>query len=286
MRLIFVCTTIDRGGAEILLLNIARQLVKEHAVTVIYLKGKASLGADFAALGIRPIRFSLQNLIPIFRALWQGPKSILQGWMYHGNILATMLYLLSGGRNTLYWSIHHSALAYASDAPSNALKLRLTALLSRLPDNIIYVSAPTRDEHIQFGYDNTNPVVIHNGIDLECFKYGETAGREIREKLGIEDDDIVLGAVGRNHPVKDYATFFKAAAILLPKYPGLHVVVAGRDLAAENITGLLNDISASDLERIHFLGERSDIPAVLSAIDIYALSSLSESFSLALIEAL
>ncbi len=286
MRFIFVCTTIDRGGAEILLLNIASQLVKEHAVTLIYFKGKASLSADFEALGIRPIRLSLKNTIVVFKALWQGPKSILQGWMYHGNILATVLYLLSGARNKLYWSIHHSALAYASDAPLNGLKLRFTALLSRIPNRIIYVSDPTRDEHIKLGYNSENSVVIHNGIDVERFRYNEAAGKSIREKLGIKADDLVLGAVGRNHPIKDYNTFFKAAGLLLKKHPQLHIVVAGRDLVADKFTDQLKTLSTSDMERIHFLGERSDIPAVLSAIDIFALCSLSESFPLSLFEAL
>jgi len=74
--------------------------------------------------------------------------------------------------------------------------------------------------------------------------------------------------------------------LLIKKHPNLHILVAGRDVNLSQFSNELRDLTSEQLNRIHLLGERKDIPEILSLIDIFVLTSISESFSISLIEAL
>ncbi len=285
-KIVFLTTTVDLGGAEILLLNMVEALRGEHEISVLYLKGKGTLLPNFRVLGIEPRKLSFKRFLGVTGELRRSRETILQGWMYHGNLLAGFIHLLSGKRGRLFWAVHHSAKAYVSGSPFGSVRLRLTSLFARLPEKIVYVSEQVRQDHIDFGYPEGNATVIHNGIDPKSFVFDSESRSNLRLELGIGADDPVLGAVGRYHPIKDYRTFFRAAARLLTAHPSLHVVVAGRDLELGGFINQLQDLWDADLRRIHLLGERQDVAKILCAMDIYALSSLSESFSLSLIEAL
>jgi glycosyltransferase involved in cell wall biosynthesis len=284
--LIFISTTIDRGGAECLLLNMIRDLRLEYRISVVYLKGRGSLRPELSKIGIIPLKLSPGVLLSILGVIRRNRDTVIQGWMYHGNMVSSLVYMLALGRGRLFWAVHHSAVACATESRGKQLLLKLTALFSRQPRGIVYVSDPIRQEHEQFGYCSKHPLVIPNGIDTEEFTRDVNAGRMLRAELGIPIGAPVLGVVGRNHPVKDYKTFFRAAASLLRVHPDLHVVAAGRGLDPGEFDMQLEDLDEKSKRRVHMLGERRDIPQVLSAIDIFALSSVSESFSIALIEAL
>lgn len=285
-KILFVTTTIDRGGAETLLLNAVEALKEEHEIHVLFFKGQGTLLPQFRSIGIEPQRFGPRTLLSTLRLLRHDRDCIIQGWMYHGNLLASLLYLLSCRCGKLFWAVHHSADAYASGSAMAQIRLKVTALFSRLPQKTVYVSQHIRDEHISYGYCSKNTAVIHNGIDPEEFSPDPESGQKLRLELGISENDVVLGAVGRNHPIKDYKTFFRAVTRLLPNNTNLHVIIVGRDLTLAGFANQLSALNDAELRRIHLLGERNDVPQILAAMDIYALSSLSESFSLSLIEAL
>jgi len=285
-QLIFVSTTIDRGGAELLMLQLARELRREYQIRIIYLKGKGTLREDFRALGVDPLKFGPSTLPAILRLLWRERDLVLQGWMYHGNLLACLLQGLALGRQRLFWAVHHSAAAYAGQSGRQYLRLKCTAWLSGLARGIAYVSEPVRAEHEGLGYARRKSVVIHNGIELRDFARDREAGLRLRQQLGIGPEDTVVGAVGRNHPDKDYPTLLSAVFLLLRRHPRLHFVAAGRGLKPENFASQLAELNPEERRRLHLLDERRDVLAILSALDVYTLSSLSESFSLSLIEAL
>lgn len=289
MKIVFVTTCLDRGGAEILLLSLVKRLTPEHDVHVLYYKGKGTLIPSFVALGVVPLRFSLYpsyttlDVIRTIRRWFEGQETvIIQGWMYQGSVLATLLHFLYPRQSSLYWSIHHSAETYTKGLNATYLKFRLCAFLSKHPKKVIFVSNEVMADHIAMGFCPKNAIVINNGIDTDVYRSSDALRREMRKELSIAEDDLVIGAVGRSHPVKDYRTFFRCVNMLLPRYPQLHVVVAGRGVQVDESI----KISAKDRARIHLLGERQDTAKVLAAMDVYALTSLSESFSLSLLEAL
>jgi glycosyltransferase involved in cell wall biosynthesis len=124
--------------------------------------------------------------------------------------------------------------------------------------------------------------VISNGIDLSRFHPDDQARREVRAELGISEDAWVMGTVGRLAPEKDQALLLRAMEPLLGE--GVHVVVVGSGPEE----GRLHAIAESMRERrsVHLVGARRDVPRLLSALDVFALSSKTEGLPLVIPEAM
>jgi glycosyltransferase involved in cell wall biosynthesis len=122
-------------------------------------------------------------------------------------------------------------------------------------------------------------VTIPNGV-----RYLAPARVTLRDELYLTPQDRLLVAVGNLYPVKGHQYLIDALAQLSDRHPTLHLAISGRgDLAG----GLLVRARESGVHRrVHLLGLRADVPAVLEAADIFVLPSLSEGLPLALLEAM
>ncbi|MBX3315009.1 MAG: glycosyltransferase family 4 protein [Actinobacteria bacterium] len=130
-------------------------------------------------------------------------------------------------------------------------------------------------------------VNLGNGIDLERFDVPTPEERKAaRAALGIADDEIAVGVVGRLVWEKGLREVFEASRRLPTRVPGIRFLVAG-PLDPEKADGLLgpdlDDIMAQS--GVEFLGERIDIEAVYDALDIYLLASHREGFPRSAMEA-
>ncbi len=123
---------------------------------------------------------------------------------------------------------------------------------------------------------------IPNGVDVT--RFGCPDRRAARRSLGLPDDSLVLGTVGRLDPVKDQAGLLRAFADLLPAHPEAWLIVAGNGPCRENLHGLAASLRIS--ERVRFLGERPDVPVVLAAMNLFVLPSIAEGMSNTLLEAM
>ena len=84
---------------------------------------------------------------------------------------------------------------------------------------------------------------------------------------------MLIGLLARYHPMKDHANFLRAASLLLKDHPQTHFVLSG-DGVDHNNEGLREMVSKLSIaERVHLLGERSDMSRIAAALDIAALSS-------------
>jgi glycosyltransferase involved in cell wall biosynthesis len=110
------------------------------------------------------------------------------------------------------------------------------------------------------------------------------ASTTLREQLRLRPEDRLLVSVGNLYPVKGHCHLVDALAVLVPSHPTLHVAIAGRGEMEDALTARARDRGVAD--RLHLLGLRSDVPAVLAAADVFVLPSLSEGLPLALLEAM
>jgi glycosyltransferase involved in cell wall biosynthesis len=106
----------------------------------------------------------------------------------------------------------------------------------------------------------------------------------LRDELGLAPGDRLLVSVGNLYPVKGHRYLVDALARLSSRYPNLHVAIAGRGDSAEALTKQAHRHGVAN--RLHLIGLRSDIPAILMAADAFVLPSLSEGLPLALVEAM
>ncbi len=131
--------------------------------------------------------------------------------------------------------------------------------------------------------------VVYNGIDTDRFQV-DTTGQvraAVRAELSIAADRGVVLQVARFHPVKDHATAVRAFAAAAGTFNEANkplLLLVGDGDEREKIESLIAQLQVSSLVR--FLGVRSDIPRLMSAADVFMLSSLSEGISVTLLEAM
>lgn len=158
---------------------------------------------------------------------------------------------------------------------SSALQLRL---LARGVGRYIAVSEAIASELAsRFGWPAAKIEVVYNAVDLD--RFGGEAPNGLLEELGGGAAPLVLTAA-RLDEQKGHDVLLRAAAAL----PGAHFVLAGDG----PLRGALEAEAArlGVAERVRFLGRREDVPQLLAACDVFALPSLYEGSSLAVLEAM
>ncbi len=130
-------------------------------------------------------------------------------------------------------------------------------------------------------------VVIPLGLELDRFACveREAARAATRAELGIPEDAWVVGIVGRLVPVKNHELFFAALRLLRDKVEApVHAIVVG---SGERETELRRRVERMGIDdTFHWLGWRTDLPEILPAFDVSALTSHDEGTPVALIESL
>jgi len=127
--------------------------------------------------------------------------------------------------------------------------------------------------------------LVPRGVDTSRFHPDAPPRLGVRHERGIPQDAFVVGCVAQLVPVKDHGTLLRAVA----RVPGAVLLLAGRELDAEYAAGLRR--LAAELgvsERVLFLGEVRDVPALLVELDVFALSTrrTGEGCPVALLEAM
>ncbi len=161
------------------------------------------------------------------------------------------------------------------------LALRRTA--ARFCDAFVAVSGPTAE----FARERRECAphklrVIRNGTDLSRFGRDPEARRRVRDELRIASDAWVIGSIGRYVPEKDQSMLIRAAEPLLGERTVL--MMAGGGKMESEVLAAAAASPARDFIRV--LGKRTDVPALLAAMDVYAISSRTEGLPIALIEAM
>jgi glycosyltransferase involved in cell wall biosynthesis len=106
----------------------------------------------------------------------------------------------------------------------------------------------------------------------------------LRQELGLQPTDRLIVSVGNLYPVKGHQHLLDALARLTARHPTAHVAIGGRGDLEHALRCRARELGVAN--RVHLLGLRSDVSAVLKAADVFVLPSLSEGLPLALLEAM
>ena len=124
--------------------------------------------------------------------------------------------------------------------------------------------------------------VIENGVDLSAFRPDAGARHQVRAELGLPESAWVVGTVGRLVADKHPELLLRAALPLLG--PGARLLFVGDGPLAPALQAIAAQHPSG--RYVSFLGVRHDVPRVLTAFDVFALSSRTEGLPLALLEAM
>jgi glycosyltransferase involved in cell wall biosynthesis len=133
------------------------------------------------------------------------------------------------------------------------------------------------------GFRGNRIVVIDNGIEVDRYGPAENQ-RELRVRLGLEASRRYIVHVARHHPVKDQATLLRGFALVAADVPDVDLLMVGDGPLRGELELLASSLGVA--RRVRFLGIRKDVPEVLRAADVFALTSVSEAASLTLLEAM
>lgn len=268
MKVLHVISGLGVGGAESMLSSVSlalhRQGIKQSVVCLTsggkFAEQLRASGISVTELGMRRGRPSLCRMLTLVFLIRSQRPDVIQSWMYHADLLATLALLLSGRRmqTLLCWGIRCSNLNFKEQRIILRSVVRICSLLSGIPDCIIANSQAGRNVHVVMGYRSSRIRVIANGIDTIRYHPDPDARQKVRSLLGLNPDTPLIAHVARVDPMKDHQCFLDALARL----PSVAAIVVGSG------TDML-----PDRRGLYRFGCRSDVHRLLAASDIIVSSS-------------
>lgn len=158
--------------------------------------------------------------------------------------------------------------------------------LSRAACVIAVSQAVARELRTSQVVKNDQIAVIHNGIDVERIQKTCSALhlQLFLRSIGMPAGTPLVGSIGELRTLKRHDDFIRAAALILKEFPETQFVLAGVGEAREQLEKLVTELGLTDC--FHFLGWLDDADKLLCAMDVFVSASETESFGLAIVEAM
>jgi glycosyltransferase involved in cell wall biosynthesis len=171
------------------------------------------------------------------------------------------------------------------------LEARTEKASNWLDDATVAVSATVKDFLVSEGLPASKVEVIHNGVDLEAMDSVPADPHYLHRELGLDKQVRLIGMVAyfRSYLSKGHKFFFDSMPLILEEFPDVQFVAAGSNLYPVGYTIEYFEAFAKEVgirDKIHFLGERTDVPAVMSSLTINVLPSLKEGCPMVILEAM
>jgi glycosyltransferase involved in cell wall biosynthesis len=269
------------GGAERVVADLATALQARGASSLVFLPadGEGWLARQLEGSGVTVEHFRLERPISprcarsLHAALRRHRIDVAHSHEFSMAVYAACASWRAGIPHVI--TMHGGA--YYAARLRRRLALRAAVALSGCT---VAVSTPLAERlGRDLGIPRSRIATIPNGV-----RYAPPAPSTLREELGLTPGDRLLVSVGNLYPVKGHHHLIEALALLADRHSTLHVAIAGRGDMADALAASARSLGLTD--RVHLLGLRSDVGAVLAAADIFVLPSLSEGLPLALLEAM
>lgn len=284
--ILHVIDTTGPGGAETVFIDLADKLRDQNYRSIALIRGKGWVYEELKRRNIETHiieckgSFNIGFLRKLVALVRSEKVDIIQSHLLGSNIYCAMAGMLS--RKPVFATFHG-----AVDVAKQERFLKLKCLILNLGvTKFIAVSKGLKDEIKASGLlSEAKTTVIYNGIDTTLYYKRDSS--PIRQTLGLEKSDVLVGSLGNVRPAKAYDVLIKAAAIAIKEKPELHFIIAG-DTKKEPLMSELNELITKEnvANNVHFIGFQDNSADFLGQMDIFLLTSSSEGFSISTIEAM
>lgn len=284
IKVLHIIDSLPIGGAENQVVTLAPALGSDcYAVHVCCLRREGVQANTLRARGIPVVSLNMRlrywplAMYRLYRLIKQIRPKIVHAHLYESGIWGRLMGKLAGV--PVLMTTEHCV-----KFPKRRYLL-LEILVNRFTQKMIAVSEEIRQIKIKDqGIPPQKVITIPNAVNIERFTALKTRD-PVRMQLGIDGSSPLIGTVGRLVPEKRIDYLLEAADIVVGKVPNARFLIIGDGPLRQELENQARHLNQAS-ECVQFLGSRHDVPALLSALDIFVLSSESEGLPVALLEAM
>ena len=284
---------IDKKEYEVLLVKgptYESQMSKEEEASVvsslkeIQLKGIKIVSNRYLLRRINPF-YDLLALFSLYRLFAKEKPTIVHTHTSKAGFLGRVAAKGAGIPIIIHTPHGHVFFGYFG-AFKTKIFIFLERLASRITDKIVALTHGEKEDYLFFKIaDKEKFVVINSGIELEKFKeLPFPLKQDFKKELGIPQNALIVGTVGRLVPVKGLKFLIEAAREIISRYPNTFFVFTGDGYLRRDLEKRASDLGIK--ENVVFLGWRNDAAKIISVTDIFVLPSLNEGMGKVLAEAM
>ena len=280
MKILHLIDTTGPGGAETVFIELADHLRERGHDSTVVIRGEGWVADELRRRGLEPIllpcrgSFELGFLRSLKKLIEDRGIELIQSHLLGSNVYAALAGLWT--RTPVVATYH----GMVDISPNERFRRLKKWVMRRGIDRYVVVSQrllSVIENNDLLQRDQTR--VIYNGVDV--------AALESKRKRHSDDGSIRIGSLGNIRPAKAYDRLLEAARIVIDQRPEVRFVIAGEGKGRSLYRRLeqqRRDLGLQD--KVEFFGFVEDIPGFLSRLDLFLLTSSSEGFSIATIEAM
>ena len=275
------------AGVEVLVAEIIRRLGPRLEPVVFCLDAVGPLGYELQSEGV-PVVSLERRPGKDWGVAWRMASEIrkrrvevLHAHQYSPFFYSALARVVAGARPPLIFTEHGRHYPDVVSSNRRWLNRLLFARLANETNAVCGFSA--RALQTIDGFSAVSVGVVENGIDPE--RYGRALDPVAAKlRLGLSKERRYIATVARFHPVKDHRTLLEAYRTVADAQPDVDLLLVGDGPLRNDLERQTERLELPG--RVHFLGVRSDVPAILGAVDAFALTSVSEAAPITLLEAM
>jgi glycosyltransferase involved in cell wall biosynthesis len=292
VKLLYVIGTLDVGGAEGQLVQLAMRLNRERFEPVVCcLSSSGPLarvlrdgGIPVEVIGFHGFRFFrepwkvVSRLFRLIRFTRKEQPLIVHGFLFWAYILGT--YAAKLARVPVVIASRRSL---GNFKEGNIRHLLIERVANRVTDVIVANSEAVKADVVrQERVEPSRVRVIYNGVDAS--RYESRVDPAYRAKLGIPDGGAIVSVVARLFDYKGHQFFLEACRDICRRWPTTTFLLIGDGPLRRTLEQMTRTLGLQ--RQVRFLGTRSDVPELLALTDVAVLPSLEEGFPNAILEAM
>lgn len=225
----------------------------------------------------RLLPYDLMKILELARDLKKGQYDIVHTHLYQADVIGRIAGILAGVPRMVK-SLHNMG------EWKTAWHLTVDRLLLTKTDKVICCSEHQKEAAIrQEGLSAKQVTTIYNGVDLKRFESFQNR-LHYASSLKLDLTCRIVGTVGRMIEAKGQKYLLQAIPLILANHPSTQFLLIGDGPLRKELEGLVKNTFYED--QVFFVGLRKDIPQLLGLMDVFVFPSLSEGFSIALLEAM
>jgi len=286
MKILHVVPSFGFGGMEKIICSVINSDVDGHNHVILTLDGTATArewisNSRTTIVPFRKQKLRRQFFLSLFNVLRESGADLLMSYNW-GAIDVIWLGRLAGISNI----IHHEHGFSIDEASSTVARRDLVRfILYRLATQIIVVSHELEDMlQKRFGMSESRVIRIPNGVDVSFYSPNDDERQRVRQSLGYQDSDFVIGFSGRLDPVKNLDLMLDIFLSSNPRDYPFRLLMVGDGPDRARVEARCQAAGVDPYFKL--VGEQTQVLPYLRAMDVFLLTSLREQMPLTVLEAM